>query len=287
MNNIRASRPLRRYGALAAVIAALFILSSLMVSLFARRSQDKAWQRIQSSGAINFAVDASYPPFEALDVDGNFFGFDIDLAREIARRLGVRALFENIAYDGLLGALVSDRDDAAISALVTIPERLNEVAYTRPYFNGGPVVVVSRGAEPDYHLTRQPVTAWAQGRAIAVEYGSNADALLRQWAKRVPGLTRGSYPSADEAMLAVENHAADAALVDGVSAYGFLAGHPALAIAGPPVEDELYVVAVARQSPILLRELNRALAQIEADGTLAKLRVQWFGEAARAMNNEQ
>jgi ABC-type amino acid transport substrate-binding protein len=52
-------------------------------------------------------------------------------------------------------------------------------------------------------------------------------------------------------------------------------------VAGPPVQDELYVIAVARQSTTLLRELNRALDGIEADGTLAQLRVTWFGEAAR------
>ncbi|MBI3762739.1 MAG: amino acid ABC transporter substrate-binding protein [Chloroflexi bacterium] len=261
----------------------IFAVVLFIVSLYLGHSEDRAWRRIQSSHVITFAVDASYPPFEALDANGNFIGFDIDLAHEIARRLGARAEFENVAYDGLLGALISDRDDAAISALVEIPERLNEVAYTKLYFNAGIVAVVSRGAvgENPNPKSQIPGLNWAEGKTIAVEYGSSSDALVRQWAKRVTGLTRLSSPSAAEAMVAVERGTAAAALVDAVSAYDFLLGHPALTIAGPPVEDELYVIAVSRQSAILLREINRALDAIETDGTMAELRVRWFGEAAR------
>jgi polar amino acid transport system substrate-binding protein len=268
---------------------ALLALGGAAALWLASRPRDRAWARIQSTGMINFAVDASYPPFEALDGNGNFFGFDIDLANEIGARLGARAAFENIAYDGLLGALVSDRDDAAISALVEIPERRNEVAYSRPYFNGGMVVVVREGEElGDIEaavVNPADWLGWAEGKAVAVEYGSNADALVREWEKRAAGLARLAAPAAGEAMLAVETGAADAAVVDAVSAYDFLLGHPALRVAGPPVEDELYVIAVARQSTLLLGAVNRALDEIEADGTLGELRVEWFGEAARLQGN--
>jgi ABC-type amino acid transport substrate-binding protein len=197
--------------------AALAVLAAVTAGVLwlAGRPKDRAWARLQSTGAINFAVDASYPPFEALDANGNFFGFDIDLAREIGRRLGVEARFENIAYDGLLGALVSDRDDAAVSALVEIPERRNEVAYTQPYFNGGLLVVTRLADAPIANLQS---SNWAAGKRLAVEYGSNSDALVREWVKREAGLERLSYPAPSEAMLAVENGAADAAVVDAVSA---------------------------------------------------------------------
>jgi len=74
---------------------------------------------------------------------------------------------------------------------------------------------------------------------------------------------------------------AEAGLVDAVSAYDFLLGHPALALAGAPLEPEPYVIAVDVHSKVLLRELGNVLAALEADGTLPALRVKWFGEAAR------
>jgi ABC-type amino acid transport substrate-binding protein len=87
--------------------------------------------------------------------------------------------------------------------------------------------------------------------------------------------------TAAEALAAVEEGAADAAVVDAISAYDYLQGHPALKIAGPPLEPEPYVIAVSVKSHTLLREIDIALAAMEEDGSLAALRVKWFGEAAR------
>lgn len=269
----------RRTGRVAASAVLLIALGVAVLAWLTRQSEDEVWQRIQSTGVMVVSTDASYPPFEALDGDGNFFGFDIDLAEALGRRLGVRVEFENIGYDGLLGTLVVKRDDVVISAFVAVPERQNDVSYTTPYFNAGPVMVVR--ADSGLRLDGDPA-AWARGKRLVAEFGSNADALLRQWARHHPGVHSVPAPSAAEAMVAVEDARADAALVDAVSAYDFLLGHPALTIAGPPVEDEFYVMAVNRRSTKLLAALQAALAEMKADGTLAELRVKWFGEAARA-----
>src|ERR1051325_3974765 len=69
---------------------------------FSRAREDVVWKRIQARGVFTVATDASYPPFSAVDANGNLFGFDIDLAEAIGRQWGVRVEFENIAYDALL-----------------------------------------------------------------------------------------------------------------------------------------------------------------------------------------
>jgi len=69
--------------------------------------------------------------------------------------------------------------------------------------------------------------------------------------------------------------------VDAISAYDYLQGHPALKVTGPPLEPEPYVIAVSIKSQTLLRAIDQTLAAMEADGSLAALRVKWFGEAAR------
>ncbi|MBI4769658.1 MAG: transporter substrate-binding domain-containing protein [Chloroflexi bacterium] len=108
-----------------------------------------------------------------------------------------------------------------------------------------------------------------------MEYGSGGDALVRGWMRLYPDVTLQKAPTAGEAMLLMERGAADAAVVDAVSAYGFLAGHPGLRAAGPPLEDEPYTLAVNVRSTELLAALNEALAAMEADGTLAALRAKW------------
>ncbi|MGH2522575.1 MAG: ABC transporter substrate-binding protein [Anaerolineales bacterium] len=231
---------------------------------------------------LTIATDASYPPFSAVDENGDLFGFEIDLAEEIARRWGVRAEFENIAYDALLGTLISGRDDAVISAFVVQPERMGEISFTRSYFVGGTVAVVRTEDQEPLRATKEEAERWAAGKTIAVEYGAGGDALARQWARRAPqGLTVLPRPTAAEALLAVENGEADTALVDAISAYDFLLGHPALALAGPPLEPEPYAVAVSRHSRQLYRALEAVLQAMGEDGTLPELRARWFGEAAR------
>jgi ABC-type amino acid transport substrate-binding protein len=82
------------------------------------------------------------------------------------------------------------------------------------------------------------------------------------------------------ALGAVAAGEADSAVVDALAAYEALAGAAGLALAGPPIEPEPYVMAVSLESPVLLRRLEETLAAMEADGTLRAMKVKWFGEAS-------
>lgn len=259
-------------GALASVVVlAVIWLASMW------REEDAAWARIRLTGVLRVATDASYPPFSAVDANGDLFGFDIDLAEALGRRLGVRVEFENIAYDALLAAVVSGRNDVVISAFAPQPDKLDEAAFTRPYFVGGTVAVV----KADQRVEIGDWVGWAEGKRLAVEYGAGGDVAARQWARQSAGVVVLPQPTAQDALSALVAGAADAALVDAVTAFEFLRSQPVLALAGPPVEPEPYVIAVSTRSRELLPALNRALAEMEADGTLPALRAKWFGEAAR------
>lgn len=262
----------------ALVVAGVLLAVFLGGVALLRSDEDPFWERIQARGEFVVATDASYIPFSAVDANGALFGFDIELAEAIGRHWGVRVSFENITYDALLGTLVAGRDDAVISAFVPQPERTREVAYTQPYFVGGTVAVI-RAAE-GVPLTGDPL-AWAAGQRLAVEYGAGGDALARQWARRAAGVEVLPHSTAAEALAALAAGQADAALVDVLSAYDFMLGHPDLRLAGPPLEPEPYVIAVSIEAPLLREQLEQALSALEADGTLPELRVKWFGEAAR------
>ncbi len=265
-------------------VISLFVFSLLIVSLFIASLfiEDPAWQRIQQTKTITFATDATFPPFAALDEKGNFFGFDIDLGNELAKRLGVKAEFEAVSYDGLLGTLIVNRDDAVLSAFVIQPERSKDVSYTPSYFNAG-VVLVTR-VEQDGILPNS-----LANKTLSAEYGSEGDALIRKWSRVTVGLKALPMKDSIEAMQAVQSGKADGALVDAVSAYQYISRGDVPAerlyklkiAASIPETDAHYVMAVSIKSPILLRELTKALEAIQIDGTMSKLRVKWFGEAAK------
>ncbi len=267
-----------RWWLLAAGLGAL-----LAVGLVARQltqPPDAAWQRLLSQKVLMVATDASYPPFSSLDANGNLFGFDVDLADEIGRRLGVQVAYDNITYDALLDTLIAGRDEAVVSAFVPQPERTRQVAYTRAYFTSGTVVAVRQA--DGQRFSSDPV-GWASGKTLAVEYGADGDALARQWATRASGVIVLRKETADDALLAVEQRQADGAVVDAISAYAFMMAHPDLELAGPIINPESYVLAVSIKSPELLRQLQRTLDAMQADGTLPGLKEKWFGKAA----NEQ
>lgn len=263
-----------------AVLLILFIISFFIVHW----NEDEAWARIQQRGVITFATDPTYLPFEALDANGDFFGFDIDLARAIAERLGVQAEFEGVSYDGLIGTLVTGRDDAVISAWVIQPERGKEASFTPSYFNAG-VLLITR---TDVTVSEADLTSykWQANKTLAAEYGSTGDALIRKWSRLAAGLVPISANDAAAAMQLVADGQADGALVDAVAAYEYLnrsglVGYPLHVAAAVPEADAPYVIAVSARSPTLLRELTRVLNEMERDGSLGNLRVKWFGEAAR------
>jgi len=264
------------------VLPALAALALLAIGALALRrlSQppDAAWQRIQTQKIFTVATDASYPPFSSLDANGSLFGFDVDLADEIGRRWGVAVNYDNITYDALLDTLIAGRDDAVVSAFVAQPERTRQVAYTRSYFTSGTVAVTRSGQDSGQSLSADP-RAWASGKTLAVEYGADGDALARQWAASTTGITILRKDTADEALTALANGQAYAALVDAISAYAFLMSHPGLELIGAPFNPEPYVIAVSINSPELLRHLQDTLSVMQADGTLTAMKTKWFGQA--------
>ena len=252
---------------------------ALLICLTACARPDAAWDRLRETRTLRVGMDASFPPFEAVVADGTLAGFDVDLAQELGRRLGVEVQFvANLPYDGLYDALAVSRVDAIISALVVNPARMADFAYSTPYFDAGQVLVVrvrEAGIEEIADLS---------GRTLAVEFGTQGDVEARKWARQAPGLAIVPYQTAAEALAAVTAGEAEVALVDHVSALA--AVRPAdlsgsgvesrLRIVGTPVVEEPYAIAVRRESRYLLRAVNGVLAEMKADGTLEELVARWL-----------
>jgi polar amino acid transport system substrate-binding protein len=259
---------------------------SLFILLAACARPDDTWDRVRETGVLRVGMDASFPPFETIAADGSLVGFDVDIARELGRRIGVEVQFvANLPYDGLYDALAVGRVDAVISALIVNPARMADFAYSNPYFDAGQVLVI-QGEESE--IKGMPDLS---RRTLAVEFGTQGDLEARKWARRLSGLTVVPYQTASEALATVAVGEADAALVDHVSALVAIARTSSqeqartclplygvdLVVVGKPVVEEPYAVAVHRDSRYLLRAINDALAGMEADGTLEALTTKWLG----------
>lgn len=233
--------------------------------------KDPIWERIQRDRVIRVGMEASFPPFETIESD-QFVGYDVDLARELASRLGIGEVrFVNVHFDGLYDALTGAKCDIILSALPYERERTQDFSYTVPYFHAGQVLVVPNGsAIVDIEDL--------QGRTVAVEMGSQAHSLARQY------VTRRGYQieivtaySADEALSLLASGGADVAIADAVTALAYLGDNDTVRLASnEQLTDEPYVIAVPREAKVLLDELNRAIDAMRQDGSLAEIEGRWL-----------
>jgi arginine/lysine/histidine transporter system substrate-binding protein len=261
----RGGSELRRFVLAAGIVIiglALWLLPEM--SAWFDRKPDAAWARVEQSGVIRFAINPAYMPFDGLGSHGDFFGIDVDIANDLARRLGKRAEFVIAGYDSLYDVLRVGQAEATISALPIDPGKLGLWAYSQPYFEAGQVMVTN---PPGFPKTSEV--------SLAVEYGSDADAAARYLARRRAGVEIKYTPSAADALKAVVNGWADAAIVDGVSANQLLPKFPELQIVERVTSDP-YALAVWGESHQLLAAINATLTAMQQDGTTQKIIDEWM-----------
>jgi polar amino acid transport system substrate-binding protein len=232
--------------------------------------RDVTWERCRSEGILRVGMDASYPPFEAVE-GSEVRGLDVDLAHELGRRLGLRPVFVNISFDGLYDALAAGRCDVLISALPYDGQRTPDVLYTGGYYNAGQVLVTRRDDSRirDYRDLG--------GRRVAVEMGSNAhqEALRLRDREQIP-LAIVAVESGERALDLVQLGDADAAIADSITARLGLRARQGLALRGPALTDESYVIAVRRDSPELYAAIKGALDGLRGEGWLEQLAGRWL-----------
>ena len=250
-------------------LLALFLAASLLACV----PRADTWQRIQETGVLRVGLDPTFPPFEVAD-GAAVTGLDIDLTRALAEDLALQPAFTYFGYDGLYDALATEQVDVLISALVAVPGRTRDFAYSEPYYNAGEILVVP-AAE-----TAIADMADLSGRRLAVELGAQGHVEATQWAKWLPELAIRPYPGAAEALAAVAAGEVDAALVDSISGRLYLAAQeqPLLRRVAEPVTVEPFVMVTRIGDETLLARLNSSLRALEGNGRLQQITARWLGD---------
>ncbi len=219
-------------------------------------------------GEIRIGVDASYPPF-AVDDGTSLWGLDIDLGNVIAEDIGMPVRFVNMGFDGLYDSVIADQVDMVISALQVDLTRTADVIYTQHYFDAGLVLVTPAGS---------PITMmeFMQGYRVAYEFGSVADAEVREWEKRIGRMRHQPYELPEYALDAVRLEQSDAALVDNTSYRLYLRDHPEWQSQYRYVTTEVYAIAIRTDRLNAWKLVNHALTTLKESGELATIIAKWL-----------
>ncbi len=246
-----------------ATAAAALIAAALAEPLHAQ----SALERVRSSGRLRVGIDATYPPFGIAE-GGEFSGFDVDIARAIARELGVRAELVNASFDGVFPALQNGSFDVVISAVTITPERRETMLFSDPYIAAGQQIVV-RG---DSAIAGPEQLA---GRTVGVQINTTAQFAM----EKVAGVSLAKYNTIDLALLDLQHGRVDAVASDGpVLRYMLRTNFPGLKTVGAEYTNEHFGIVLARSSDDLRRAVNAALWRLQDGGEYAKIYGRWFGE---------
>ena len=224
-------------------------------------------ETVRQKGVLVAGSSAEYPPFEYV-ADGKLVGYDVDMADEITRRMGVKVAWEKIDFKGIVAALTAKRVDVLITALTWTPERAERIAFSDPYFDAG------IGAITPQSSTIAKVEDLT-GRRVGVQLGSSGERYVRE----AVGSKVGQLLTYDSITLAINDlkNGRVEAVVNPLPVLRYAVRNDT-GFRYTAVWDTRVVGINARlDDKELLAEINRHLRDLKSEGFLAKLETKWFG----------
>ena len=249
------------------------LILMMLVCGFAH-AEDTSISYIQEKGTFILGLDDSFPPMGFRDENNDIVGFDIDVAKAVAAKLGVAFVAQPIAWDAKEMELNSGNIDCIWNGMSITPEREESMAMTWPYLNNQMVFYVKADSGID------TLEALA-GKTVAVQNGSYAEELLNGDYADLAA-TMDSVIGYDEyltALMDLQQGGCDAVLVDLVVGEYKVTGMGATDLkAAVALSDDNYGIGFRKEDVALRDKVQEILMELKADGTLAEICKNWFTE---------
>ena len=242
----------------------LVILMLIPAAVFANGSKESA-----EKDTYIFAADATWPPLEFIDENGNLTGFEVELMPLIGEKFGKTFEVKNIPWDTIFAGLKNGSYDGVASGVTVTEERKLTMAFSQTILEAGQVIIVEQGS------AIKGVDDLA-GKKVGVQIGTTGDLTLTDNYKDVVVSRYDDIGLAIEDML---NGNLDAAVCDSLIASDFVLANDnykdKLSIAGEPFTEEDIAIAVQKDNTYLLDLINEGLDKAKADGSFDALKAKW------------
>jgi len=212
------------------------------------------------------ATNAAFPPFEFINDDGDFDGFDVQLAGAIAKELGMELVIDDMEFTAALAAVTAGQADVAIAAITIRPDRLETMDFSTPYFETTIVAIVPEGSgitHPDQ----------LEDARIAVQFGTTSDIFCEDY---LPDAIVTRLNRAPDTVLELQDGRVDAIVIDRAVADEFFREYPGLKIIDEPLGSESYGIAMQKGNTELLNKINAALTKLKQSGEYDSIFATWF-----------
>ena len=235
---------------------------------------DTSWSDIQAKGYFIVGLDDAFPPMGFRDEETNeIIGFDIDLAKEAAERMGVEVKFQPVVWETVTQELNKGTIDVIWNGCTITEERLKVINFTKPYMDNKQVVVV---------LKDSPYQTFAdlKDKTLAIQQGSSANDALDANADFKDSLKEVvQFDDNMKAFLDLDSGRVDCVAVDWVVYnYQFAKDSDKYRALDTSLGDEQFGVGVRKSDTAFQAELQKAIDAMYADGTAGEISKEWFGK---------
>ena len=234
---------------------------------------DNSLQKVKESGKLVLGLDDTFAPMGFRDEAGNVVGFDIDLAQEVANRLGVKLEVKPIDWSSSILSLNKGDVDVLWNGFTINESRKEQVNFSKPYLNNR-LIIVKASDRTDINSKED-----LKGKVLGVQVGSNQEALeadpISKEAKEVR-----PYDVNVNAFLDLQAKRIDVVVIDEVAARYYIAEENVNfeVVENSPLTEELYGIGFRKNDVELLNAVDKALDDMKADGKAAEISTKWFGK---------
>ncbi|MBX8416933.1 ABC transporter permease subunit [Staphylococcus aureus] len=257
------------------------LISSAMVYInpTAHAEQNQTWEKIKERGELRVGLSADYAPMEfehTVNGKTEYAGVDIDLAKKIAKDNNLKLKIVNMSFDSLLGALKTGKIDIIISGMTSTPECKKQVDFSDSYMMTKNIMLVKKDKVSEYKDIKD-----FNNKKVGAQKGTEQEKIAQT---EIENASITSLSRLPDVILALKSGKVEGAVVEKPVAEAYLKQNPKLGISNVKFNEEEKdtVIAVPKDSPKLLSQINKTIKEVKDKGLIDK----YMTNAANAMNDD-
>ncbi|MGG1664315.1 transporter substrate-binding domain-containing protein [Brevibacillus sp. NRS-1366] len=254
--------------------ALIFALTAIIMAGCSGKQESGQAEAPTKSTKLVMATSADYPPYEFHDTSGGkdeIVGLDVDIAKYIAKELGLELEIKDMDFNGLLPALQANRADFVMAGMTPTEERKKSVAFTETYYEAKNTIVAKTGS----HLMKMEDLS---GKKVVVQLGSTQQSAVQEAAQTIKGIEVTPLNKIGDLIQELKSGRAQAAIIEDTVARGYVESSQDLEM--NPISDNgenAYAIALPTDSSHV-EKFNQAIKKLKESGELDKLAKKWFGK---------
>lgn len=244
-------------------------------------ASEDSLQKIKQKGTLVVGTSADYPPYEFVTKKNGkteYVGFEMDVAKQFAKDLGVKLVIKNMDFDSLLVALESHKVDVVIAGMNITPERQKSVDFSKPYYVGKKYFLINKSDQNKFKSTKD-----FTGKKVGAQNGAMEYDLVK---KNIPNVEEHGLAKLTSLVIALQSHKVDGVLMDAATAKAYVNNNDNLVTFNSKIKTNSSGIAMAfpKGATSLEAAANQTVKKINQEDLINK---KWIPQASQYMQSYQ